>query len=147
MWGYLLAIIAACFVITTVGKAVQKSWPWIIVVMILCLVLFAVIKLMRHDKLQKVIIFTVSLMATVFFIISLPLRFESYCCTALAALVFYAAGAIACKSEWMRTSGRFVCALLPVMITLTIAVYEPNSMSVTSVIVGAIASLWIASDV
>jgi len=147
MWGCLVAVIAACFVMITLGKAILQFWPWLIIVAILSLLLSLIVKVIRHDKVQKIVVLTVSLTAIALIVAMLPLRLESYCCAALVALTFYAAGAIACQSEWMRTSSKFVCAIMPAAVTVTIAVYEPNTMSIVAAAMGVIASIWIASDV
>jgi hypothetical protein len=147
MWGYLIAVIAACFVIETLGKTIVQFWPWVIAVTALCLLLSLIVKVIRHDKVQKIVVLAASLVVIALFIAMLPLRLESYFCVTLVALAFYASGAIVCKNEWMRTSGKFVCAMMPAAVMVTIAVYEPDFMSIIAAAIGIIASIWIASDV
>jgi len=147
MWGYFIAAIAACFAIMTLGKAIIQFWPWVIAVIALCLLLSLIVKAVRYDKIQKAVVFAVSFAVIALLIATLPLRLESYCCAALVAFAFYVAGAVACKSKWMRTSGKFVCAGMPAVVMVTIAVYEPNFMSIIAATMGVIASVWITSDV
>ena len=124
--GFFMIFIVLALLVLTVTDAVALFWPWIIAVVVACILLSLIVKLVKYLAIQIVLTYLATIVAAVLMVVSLPLHLTTLSCIVLVSFALWGSGATMCANKKMRVWGKIASFQVLWMAPLTMTFYVYN---------------------